>query len=149
VKYSKRPWFAFSEFNDLIDDTFSEIHIHKQVPAGKAGNCSLNDVRSMCSCYRNARVRGFIAKAFDIAACKVYNECELRKACSLKKVGTLPMNINYENNIYTIDRDFRLAEFDKAVEKIHMGISAGGLCCSGIMNRFVPCAYCSITDCLT
>ncbi len=57
------------------------------------------------------------------------------------------MNINYENNIYIIDRNFRLVEFDKAVEDLHPGIKVGDLCYKAIMNRDVPCAHCPIADC--
>ncbi len=57
------------------------------------------------------------------------------------------MNINYENNIYIIDRNFRLVEFDKAVEDRYPGIQAGDLCYQAIMNRDAPCRHCPIADC--
>ncbi len=56
------------------------------------------------------------------------------------------MNINYENNIYIIDRDFHLVEFDKAVADRFPGIQAGDLCYRAIMNRDTPCAHCPIAD---
>lgn len=57
------------------------------------------------------------------------------------------MNINYENNIYIIDRDFRLVEFDKAVADRYPGIKTGDFCYSAVMNRNTPCAHCPIADC--
>ena len=57
------------------------------------------------------------------------------------------MNINYENNIYIIDRDFRLVEFDKAVADRYPGIRVGDLCYKAVMNRDAPCAHCPIADC--
>ncbi len=57
------------------------------------------------------------------------------------------MNINYENNIYIIDRSFRLVEFDKAVADLYPGIKVGDLCYRAIMNRETPCAHCPIADC--
>lgn len=57
------------------------------------------------------------------------------------------MNINYENNIYIIDRNFRLVEFDKAVADRYKGIKTGNLCYRAIMNRDTPCAHCPIADC--
>ncbi len=57
------------------------------------------------------------------------------------------MNINYENNIYIIDRNFRLVEFDKAVADRYPGIRVGDLCYRSIMNRDTPCAHCPIADC--
>ncbi len=56
------------------------------------------------------------------------------------------MNINYENNIYIIDRDFRLVEFDKAVEDRYPGIQVGDLCYKAVMNRNTPCAHCPIAE---
>ena len=57
------------------------------------------------------------------------------------------MNINYENNIYIIDGDFRLVEFDRAVESRYPGIRIGDLCYRAIMKRETPCAHCPIADC--
>ncbi len=57
------------------------------------------------------------------------------------------MNINNENNIYIIDRDFRLVEFDKAVADRYPGIKVGELCYRAVMDRDVPCAHCPIADC--
>jgi len=57
------------------------------------------------------------------------------------------MNINYENNIYIIDRNFRLVEFDKAVADRYPGIQVGDLCYRAIMNRDTPCAHCPIAEC--
>ncbi len=57
------------------------------------------------------------------------------------------MNINYENNIYVIDRDFHLVEFDKAVADLYPGIQIGELCYRAVMNRETPCAHCPIADC--
>ncbi len=57
------------------------------------------------------------------------------------------MNINYENNIYIIDRNFRLVEFDKAVADRFPGIKTGDLCYRAVMNRNTPCAHCPIADC--
>jgi len=56
------------------------------------------------------------------------------------------MNINYENNIYIIDRDFHLVEFDKAVADRCPGIQVGDLCYRAVMNRDAPCAHCPIAD---
>lgn len=56
------------------------------------------------------------------------------------------MNINYENNIYIIDRDFRLVEFDKAVENLYPGIKVGDLCYQAVMKQDSPCAHCPIAD---
>lgn len=44
------------------------------------------------------------------------------------------MNINYENNIYIIDGEFRLVEFDKAVADCYPGIQVGDLCYRAIMK---------------
>ncbi len=57
------------------------------------------------------------------------------------------MNINYENNIYIIDRNFRLVEFDKAVADRYPGIQTGDLCYRAVMNRDTPCDHCPIADC--
>lgn len=57
------------------------------------------------------------------------------------------MNINYENNIYIIDRDFHLVEFDKAVEDLYPGIKVGDICYKSVMKRDTPCAHCPIADC--
>ena len=57
------------------------------------------------------------------------------------------MNINYENNIYIIDRNFRLVEFDRAVADRYPGIHVGDLCYQAVMNRDTPCAHCPIADC--
>ncbi len=57
------------------------------------------------------------------------------------------MNINYENNIYIIDRNFHLVEFDKAVVNRYPGIKVGDLCYRAVMNRDAPCAHCPIADC--
>lgn len=56
------------------------------------------------------------------------------------------MNINYENNIYIIDRNFRLVEFDKAVENRYPGIQRGDLCYNAVMDRDTPCDHCPIAD---
>ncbi len=56
------------------------------------------------------------------------------------------MNINYENNIYIIDQDFHLVEFDKAVADRYPGIQVGDLCYRAVMNRDTPCAHCPIAD---
>jgi len=57
------------------------------------------------------------------------------------------MNVNYETNIYIIDRDFHLIEFDKAVANRYPGIRTGDLCYRAIMDRDTPCAHCPIADC--
>ncbi len=57
------------------------------------------------------------------------------------------MNINYENNIYIIDRNFHLVEFDKAVADRYPGIKVGDLCYCAVMNRNKPCVHCPIADC--
>ncbi len=57
------------------------------------------------------------------------------------------MNINYENNIYIIDREFRLVEFDKAVADLYPGIQVGDLCYRAVMKRDTPCAHCPIAEC--
>ncbi len=57
------------------------------------------------------------------------------------------MNTNYENNIYIIDQNFRLVEFDKAVVDRYPGIQTGDLCYRAIMNRDTPCAHCPIAGC--
>lgn len=57
------------------------------------------------------------------------------------------MNISYENNIYIIDRNFRLVEFDKAVVDRYPGIQVGDLCYRAIMNQDTPCANCPIASC--
>ncbi len=56
------------------------------------------------------------------------------------------MNINYENNIYIIDSDFHLVEFDKAVADRYPGIKTGDLCYQAVMKRDTPCAHCPIAD---
>ena len=56
------------------------------------------------------------------------------------------MKINYENNIYIIDRNFHLVEFDKAVADRHPGVKVGDLCYRALMNRDTPCAHCPIAD---
>ncbi len=56
------------------------------------------------------------------------------------------MNINYENNIYIIDGDFHLVEFDKAVADRYPGIKVGDLCYQAVMKRDTPCAHCPIAD---
>ncbi len=56
------------------------------------------------------------------------------------------MNINYENNIYIIDGDFHLVEFDKAVADLYPGIKIGDLCYRAVMKRDSPCAHCPIAD---
>lgn len=56
------------------------------------------------------------------------------------------MNVNYENNIYIIDSDFRLVEFDKAVADLYPGVKVGDLCYQSIMKRDTPCAHCPIAD---
>ncbi len=74
----------------------------------------------------------YAAKSLDILSHKDYNICILGEVCPvisisasirvsensallLKKVGGRKMNINYENTIYIIDRNFHLVEFDKTV----------------------------------
>lgn len=57
------------------------------------------------------------------------------------------MNINDENNIYIIDKDFHLVEFDKAVADRYPGIRVGDLCYRAVMNRDTPCVHCPISDC--
>ncbi len=56
------------------------------------------------------------------------------------------MNTNYENNIYIIDGDFHLVEFDKAVADLYPGIKIGDLCYQAVMKRDTPCAHCPIAD---
>ena len=56
------------------------------------------------------------------------------------------MNINFENNIYIIDGDFRLVEFDKAVADRYPGVKIGDLCYRAIMKQDTPCAHCPIAD---
>lgn len=56
------------------------------------------------------------------------------------------MNINYENNIYIIDGEFRLVEFDKAVADCYPGIQVGDLCYRAIMKQDLPCPHCPIAD---
>ncbi len=56
------------------------------------------------------------------------------------------MNINFDNNIYIIDRDFHLVEFDKAVVDRYPGIKVGDLCYRAVMNRDTPCAHCPIAE---
>ncbi len=56
------------------------------------------------------------------------------------------MTINYENNIYIIDSDFHLVEFDKAVADRYPGVKVGDLCYRAVMNRDAPCAHCPIAD---
>ncbi len=56
------------------------------------------------------------------------------------------MNINFENNIYIIDQNFRLVEFDKAVKKRHPGIKVGDFCYNAVMKRDTPCEHCPIAD---
>lgn len=57
------------------------------------------------------------------------------------------MNKNDENDIYIIDRDFRLVEFDKSVADRYPSIKVGDLCYKAVMNRDTPCAHCPIADC--
>ena len=57
------------------------------------------------------------------------------------------MKINYENNIYIIDREFRLVEFDKAVADRYPGIRVGDLCYHAVMKRDTPCVHCPLADC--
>ncbi len=54
------------------------------------------------------------------------------------------MDMNYETNIYIIDKDFRLVEFDKAVAELYPGIRVGDLCYKAVMHRDTPCAHCPI-----
>ncbi len=56
------------------------------------------------------------------------------------------MKINDETNIYIIDRDFHLIEFDKAVAERYPGIKAGDLCYRAVMKRDTPCAHCPIAN---
>ncbi len=57
------------------------------------------------------------------------------------------MNINDENNIYIIDRNFHLVEFDKAVADRYPGIRVGDLCYRAVMDRDTPCNHCPISEC--
>ncbi len=57
------------------------------------------------------------------------------------------MNINDENNIYIIDRNFRLVEFDMAVAERYPGIKVGDICYRAVMNRDTPCVHCPIAEC--
>ncbi len=57
------------------------------------------------------------------------------------------MKTNYESNIYIIDRDFHLVEFDKAVADLYPGIKVGDICYEAVMKRKTPCAHCPIADC--
>ncbi len=57
------------------------------------------------------------------------------------------MKTNDDNNIYIIDREFHLVEFDKAVAERYPGIKAGDLCYRAVMKRDTPCAHCPIADC--
>ncbi len=54
------------------------------------------------------------------------------------------MNVKYENNIYIIDKDFHLLEFDKTVADRYKGIKVGDLCYKAVMNRESPCDHCRI-----
>jgi len=54
------------------------------------------------------------------------------------------MNVNYENNIYIIDKNFHIIEFDKVVKKLYKGIKVGDICYEKIMNRKSPCSHCPI-----
>ena len=51
------------------------------------------------------------------------------------------MNINFENNIYIIDGDFRLVEFDKAVADRYPGVKIGDLCYRAIMKQDTPVSH--------
>ncbi len=57
------------------------------------------------------------------------------------------MKINYENNIYIIDQNFHLLEFDKVVAERHPGIRVGDLCYKAVMGRDTPCANCPLAGC--
>ncbi len=57
------------------------------------------------------------------------------------------MNINYENDIYIIDQNFHLVEFDKTVVDLYPGIKVGDLCYKAVMNRDTPCPHCPIASC--
>ncbi len=54
------------------------------------------------------------------------------------------MNVNYDNNIYIIDSEFRLLEFDKVVTSLYKGVKVGDICYEKIMNRESPCPHCPI-----
>jgi len=56
------------------------------------------------------------------------------------------MRINDDNNIYIIDREFHLVEFDKAVAERYPGVRVGDLCYKAIMDHETPCAHCPIAE---
>ncbi len=57
------------------------------------------------------------------------------------------MKIDSENNIYIIDHDFHLVEFDKTVAELYPGIRVGDVCYQAVMKRDSPCVHCPIADC--
>ena len=54
------------------------------------------------------------------------------------------MDVSYENNIYIIDKDFHLVEFDREVLEHNKEIQIGDICYQAIMNRESPCEHCPI-----
>ncbi len=54
------------------------------------------------------------------------------------------MDVSYENNIYIIDKDFHLVEFDREVLEHNKEIRIGDICYQAIMNRESPCEHCPI-----
>ncbi len=54
------------------------------------------------------------------------------------------MNMTYENNIYIIDSDFHLLDFDKVVNSLYKGVKVGDVCYKKIMDRDNPCPHCPI-----
>ncbi len=56
----------------------------------------------------------------------------------------LQLDVNYENNIYIIDKDFHLVDFDRVVAEHYADIKVGDLCYQAVMNRQSPCDHCPI-----
>ncbi len=54
------------------------------------------------------------------------------------------MNMTYKNNIYIIDNDFHLLDFDKVVNDLYKGVKVGDICYKKIMDRDAPCPHCPI-----
>lgn len=54
------------------------------------------------------------------------------------------MNMTYENNIYIIDSEFHLLDFDKVVSKLYKGVEVGDICYRKLMDRDTPCPHCPI-----
>ncbi len=54
------------------------------------------------------------------------------------------MNMTYENNIYIIDSEFHLLDFDKVVTNLYKGVKVGDVCYKKIMDRDAPCPHCPI-----